>query len=317
MSPPKFRPLHEQIRANARNSVLLASMLVLLLTMLGVGIGWYWADSPIIGGIVAFVSGLALVVFARTRGTDVVLKINGARPANRSEEMVLQNVVEEVSIAAGIPKPKVYVIEDSSMNAFATGKDPKNGVVAITSGLMSRLNRDELQAVMAHEVAHVRNNDIQFMTSIAILAGVIPMISDFFLRSMFYGGRRRSSSSSQGGGAEVILMLIALALAILAPLFALLIKLAISRQREYLADATAAQLTRNPDALISALSKLSQDPNQLQRANRATEHMYIVNPYIGHEDRGSALFSTHPPIPDRIRAIRQATGLRGAPVFDQ
>ncbi|MCO5296361.1 MAG: M48 family metallopeptidase [Fimbriimonadaceae bacterium] len=300
------RTLHEQIAANKRSSLFLGFLLVVLLAALGASIAGvyaprvWWAGGAIAAGV-----GLIATLVAWTSGPDILLSISGARPANRDEDRILDNVCEEMAIAAGIPKPKLYVIEDSAPNAFATGKDPQHGVICFTTGLIEKLDRDELQGVMAHEMSHIRNYDIKFMTVIAITAGLIPLIADMFGRSMWYGGGRRSSRDNDNSNA--IFLVLAIVLAILAPIFAKLLELAVSRQREYLADSSAAELTRYPEGLARALEKISADPDPLEAANRATQHMYIVNPLRGAE-RMAAMFSTHPPIRERIGRLRALMG---------
>lgn len=304
--------LPEQIAANKRASFFWAFLLVVLLTALGGAIaGAYRPDNWWMGAAGAGGAGLIVALLARFAGPGIVLSISGAREANGSEDRMLRNVAEEMAIASGMPMPKIYVIDDTAPNAFATGTDPKNGVVCFTTGLMQKLNRDELQGVMAHELAHIRNYDIRFMTTIALVAGLIPLVSDFFLRSMFWGGGpRRDRDSKEGNPLQIVFIVIAVVLAILAPLMAKLLELAVSRQREFLADATAAQMTRYPEGLASALLKISQDQEVLEAANRATQHMYIVNPMKAHEERAASLFSTHPPIADRVRRLRGLAGNR-------
>ncbi len=215
-----------------------------------------------------------------------------ATEVTHDDAPVLFNVVEEMAIAAGLPMPKVYIIDDSAPNAFATGRDPEHAVVAVTSGLLEKLDRDELQGVIAHEMSHVGNFDIRYAMLVGVLVGTTVLISDFFLRGLWFGGGRR-----QGGGqGQIIMLVVAILLAILAPLFARLIQLSISRQREYLADATAVQLTRNPKGLADALQKISGDREVLESANRATAHLYIANPIKKFEKRSKGLFSTHPPM---------------------
>ncbi|MCA1996892.1 MAG: M48 family metallopeptidase [Armatimonadetes bacterium] len=298
-----MRTIPEQIAANKRASVLYASLLVVLLTALGAAItGYYDASQWPIGAAGAALLGVILALVATFSGPSIVLGISGAREATKEEDQVLSNVAEEMAIAAGIPKPKVYVIDDTAPNAFATGRDPQNGVVVFTQGILRKLNRDELQAVMAHEVSHIRNYDIRFMTTIALIAGVIPLLADFLKRMAWYGGGRRRSKDDSG---QAIFMILALVLAILAPLFSMMLQLAVSRKRELLADASAVDLTRNPDALASALQKIASDPEPLEAANRATQHLYIVNPMKAWDDEGSSIFSTHPPLSERLRQLEQ------------
>lgn len=301
------RTLTQQIQANKRASVFYAFLIVLLLAALGGAIaGTYAPDYWWVGGAGAAGLGGIVALVATLAGPGIVLSIAGAREASPTEDRVLDNVAEEMAIAAGIPKPKVMIIDDSAPNAFATGKDPKSGVVVFTTGIIEKLDRDELQGVMAHEIAHIRNYDIRFMTTIALVAGLIPMLADFFLRMMWYGGGRSRRSSSNDNSAAIFVV-IGLALAILAPLFAKMLELAVSRKREFLADATAAEMTRYPEGLARALQKIAGDPEPLEVANRATQHMYIVNPLRGKNL--ASLFSTHPPTEDRVRAL---LGLMGA-----
>lgn len=301
------RTLHEQIAANKRASVILGVMLVLLLAALGASIaGVYAPEVWWAGGVLAAGVGLIGVLVAWTSGSDILLSISGARPATQLEDQMLDNVCEEMALAAGIRKPKLYVIEDSAPNAFATGKDPEHGVICFTTGLIQKLDRDELQGVMAHEMAHIRNYDIKFMSVIAVTAGLIPLIADVFGRSLWYGGGR-SRRSKDGDNSQMIFLVIAIALAILAPLFAKLLEMAVSRQREYLADSTAAELTRYPEGLARALEKIAADQEPLEAANRATQHMYIINPLKG-ADRMAAMFSTHPPLRERVGRLRATMG---------
>ncbi len=220
------------------------------------------------------------------------------------------NVVQEMSIAANIPPPRVYVIEDSAPNAFATGRDPKHSSIAITTGLLGKLDREELQGVIGHEMSHIRNLDIRFSLLVAVLVGSIALMSDFFLRATFWGGVRRSRGrgSSEGGGVVIVVYAIAVVLAIIAPFVAALVQLAVSRQREYLADASSVELTRNPSGLERALAAIAGDQEALEVANRATQHLYFVNPIKKWENRSSGLFSTHPPILERINRLRALTG---------
>jgi heat shock protein HtpX len=221
-----------------------------------------------------------------------------------------------MSLAANVPMPKVYLIDDTAPNAFATGRDPKHASVAITTGLLQKLDREELQGVMAHELSHVRNFDIRFALLVGVLVGSIALLADFFLRFTFWGGGRRSNNNDRGGGgAQAIFFVIAIILSILAPIAARLVQLAVNREREYLADASSVQLTRNPYGIERALAKISSDQEVLEVANRATQHMYFTNPIKKFEERASGLFSTHPATLDRINRLRELTGdapLQGA-----
>lgn len=306
------KTIAEQIAANRRSSLILAALMVLLLTALGaciVGIysphNWYW------GAIGAAALGFIVTLVANTSGPSIVLSLSGAREANHFEDQVLDNVVEEVAIAAGLPKPKIYVIDDDAPNAFATGLTPKEGVIAVTTGLIGKLNRDELQGVVAHEMSHIRNNDVKFMTCLALIAGLIPMLADVLLRMQWFGGGRRNSRDRDDNQLGAIFMIVGLVLSILAPLFAVLLEMAVSRKREFLADASAAELTRYPEGLANALRKISADPVPFSHANRATQHMYIINPrYLRGARGGTSLFDSHPSTEERIRALLGTAGIR-------
>ncbi len=261
------------------------------------------------GMVLAFVAAIILTLVSWTSGGDIILSMSEATPIAKKDYPQLFNVVEEMAISAGIPMPKVYVINDTAPNAFATGSHPDNAVVAITSGLLEKLDRDELQGVIAHEIAHIRNYDIRFMMLMSVMAGLIVLLSDFFIRSSWFGfggGRRRSRDSDGGGGGYFFL--IALLLAILAPLIAKLIQLAVSRKREYLADATSVQFTRYPEGLARALEKIASDEEPLEVANRATQHLYIVNPLQQYKWGSESMFSTHPPIARRIALLNEISG---------
>ena len=215
-----------------------------------------------------------------------------------------------MALSAGTPMPKVYLIEDTAPNAFATGRDPKHASVAITTGLLQKLDREELQGVMGHELSHVRNFDIRFALLVAVLVGSIALLADFFLRFTFWGGGRRGGGDRDrgGGGLAAIMFIVAIVLAILAPIIARFVQLAVSRQREYLADASSVELTRNPRGLERALAKIAGDREVLEVANRATQHLYFTNPIKKFEERSTSMFSTHPAIVDRINRLRQLTG---------
>jgi len=301
------RSIQDQIQANKATSVFYAMLMIVLLTALGAGITGFWHRAYwMYGAAGAAVLGLILALVAVNSGDDIILSLSRAREATHGDDQTLDNVAEEIAIAAGIPKPRVYVIDDPSPNAFATGKDPKSGTVVFTTGIVQKLNRDELQGVMAHEMSHIRNYDIRFMTTIAIVAGVIPLLADVLLRMGWFGGEGRRDRDDNGGG-QAIFMIAAIVLAILAPLFALLLQMAVSRKREMLADASAAELTRYPEGLASALRKIAEDPEPLASANRATQHMYIMNPLRG--SGGASLFDTHPPVEQRIAALESLMGM--------
>jgi len=298
----------DEIRSNKRKSILLMIACSLVLVLLGLVIG-LTMDRPIQGIIFGFVVALFMSLIAFYNSDQIVLAASRAKEVTHDDEPQLFNVVDEMRIASGLPMPKVYLIEESAPNAFATGRSPETASVAITRGLMEKLSREELQGVMAHEMAHVRNLDIRFAMLLAVMVGSIALIADFFLRYTFFAGvgrrgRSRSRSSGGGGGqAQAIIMVIAIIFAILAPLVAKLIELAASRRREYLADASAVELTRNPLGLAKALEKIAGDKAPLEAATRATQHLYIVNPVKALRG-GMGLFSTHPPVLERIERLR-------------
>ncbi|RKY23914.1 MAG: zinc metalloprotease HtpX [Planctomycetota bacterium] len=296
--------IFDAIARNKRNTWLLIMAFAGLIFLIGWVFGWYWG-SPWMGLALGAVIGVVLTVTAYYSGSKALLFASRAKQIEKKDAPQLFNVVEEMSIAAGLPMPKVYIINDTAPNAFATGRDEKHAAVAVTAGLLQKLNRDELQGVIAHEMSHIGNRDILFAMMMGVLVGLVALLCDAFLYSMWLGGgRRRSSRNRRGGGAEGIIMLVGLLLAILAPIFAKILQLAVSRQREYLADATAVRLTRNPEGLARALEKISSDREVLEVANRATQHLYIVNPIKRFEKRAKSMFSTHPPVKDRIRRIR-------------
>jgi heat shock protein HtpX len=296
----------ERIATNRRNSLILIAAFLAFVAAFGYVIGWAWIGDPvgaIFGLVLAFIVGIVTGLATYYGGDRMVLAASRAREITHDDAPVLFNVVEEMAIAAGLPMPKIYIIDDSAPNAFATGRDPEHASVAVTSGLLDKLNRDELQGVIAHEMSHVGNFDIRYAMLVGILVGTTVLISDFFLRGLWLGGGGRGRGEG-GGYLQLIMVVIAIALAILAPLFARMLQLSISRQREYLADASAVRLTRNPKGLADALQKISGDREVLEAANRATAHLYIVNPVKGFEKRAKGLFSTHPPIEERIQILR-------------
>jgi heat shock protein HtpX len=238
-------------------------------------------------------------------GADMVLAMSHARPADRQQDFDFFTVAENLAIAAGIPKPKLYVIDDTAMNAFATGRDPQHAVVCATSGILSRLDRRELEGVIAHELSHIKNFDTRLMAVVAVLVGTVAFLGDMFMRTLWWGGGRRSRDNDNNLGA--ILLIVGIILAILSPIIATLIQLAVSRKRELLADASGAYLTRYPEGLARALQKISGDKVVLQEATNATAHLFIVNPFKGKNFGAwfSGLFDTHPPIAERIKLLRK------------
>jgi heat shock protein HtpX len=295
--------MYHAIATNRRNTLLLIAVMTAVLMALGylIGLSWGWGSG---GLVLAALVALLWIGVSYFSGSSILLTASRAREVRKADHPQLFNVVEELTIAAGLPMPQIYIIEDSAPNAFATGRDPQNAAVAITTGLLEKLNRAELQGVMAHELAHVQNRDILYATLIGAIAGAIILISDVFLRSLRFGGGRGRSRGGKGGGGAALVILLGLVLAILAPLIARLLQLAVSRQREYLADASAALLTRYPEGLASALEKIARDPDKLEVASRATQHLYIVNPFEKNLWELDSFFSTHPPLQERIRRLR-------------
>jgi heat shock protein HtpX len=305
---PYERTFRERIARNRRNSLLLIAGFLLFVTGFGYVIGFAWIGDPVgalFGLALALVVGIISGIVTYYAGDRMVLAASRAKDITHEDAPVLFNVVEEMAIASGLPMPKVYIVNDTAPNAFATGRDPEHASVAVTRGLLDKLDRDELQGVIAHEMAHVGNFDIRYAMLVGILVGTTVLISDFFLRGLWFGGGRGAGRREGGGQLQIIMIIVAVVLAILAPLFARLLQLSISRQREYLADATAVRLTRNPKGLADALAKISGDREVLEVANRATAHLYIANPIKKFEKRSKGLFSTHPPMEERIKILRQ------------
>jgi heat shock protein HtpX len=291
--------------------VLVAGMGVLLL-LLGYFLGIYFFDNAVAGLIVALILWGMMCLVAYFQGDSILLAVAGAKKIKRDDHPRLYNIIEEMKIASGLEKvPDIYIIDDPALNAFATGRSPDKASVAITSGLLQKLNRDELQGVIGHEVAHIKNRDVLLMSMAGIILGTIVILSWYATRVLFFSGMTggRRSSKSGGGQAQAILMLVGIVLMILAPIAAQLIYFAISRKREYLSDASSALYTRYPEGLASALEKLGTSTGQLKAANKATAPMYIVNPFreIGKSNI-SDLTSTHPPISERIRILRSMAG---------
>lgn len=253
--------------------------------------------------IIAMIFAIASTWGSYYYSDKIVLKLNKTRPATKEEDLKLVNILDSLVISAGLQeKPQLYVIEDAQPNAFATGRNPKHAVICVTTGLLEKLDYYELEGVLAHEMSHIKNYDILLSAVVSVMVGFVVILSDWFTRISFYGGRRGRDRDNDNNG-NAIVMLIGLIFLILAPIFGQLMQLAISRKREFLADATAIEFTRNPDGLISALEKISADPNELKVANKATENMYIANPFR-NKKKSSDLWSTHPSTEARIEALR-------------
>jgi len=297
------------ISANKRNSVLLVILFGLFICALGAVLGWaLWGDpraavpSIAIALVIALVTGLV----GYYSGPKAVLALSKARPIAKQDDPELYNVVEELSLASGLPMPSLYVIETPAMNAFATGRDPEHAHIAVTSGLRERLKRDQLQGVLAHELSHVKNYDIRFMTLMAVLVGTVVMLAHIGTRAMWFGGRRRRSGGG-GGAVMLIVLVVAIVLAIVAPILARLIQMAVSRQREFLADASAARMTRYPEGLASALEVLEGDAHEMPQANGANAHLFIHEPRMARSGRRKShgrWWSSHPPIAERVQRLR-------------
>jgi heat shock protein HtpX len=290
----------------------LALVLAVFGAVIGYATGFGWG-----GVVVALIVATVMSIGSYFAGDQLVLLSSGAKQldvANPPDEYKqLINVVTEMSLASGQPMPKVYVIDDTAPNAFATGRDPKHASVAVTRGLLQKMDREELQGVIAHEMSHIGNYDIRFTLLVGVLVGSIALLADWFLRYTFWfgGGRRRDSDRGGGGGLAAILFILAIVLALVAPIIGRLVQLAVSRRREALADVSAVELTRNPVGLARALRTISDDPEVLEVANRATQHLYIVNPIKSFEERAKSMWDTHPPIAERIATLQALAGQFG------
>jgi heat shock protein HtpX len=292
--------IYQHINKNKQETWLVMILFVAVITAIAWFIGEFYAqDGMVFVPIALIFSGFSGII-SYYNSDKIVLSLSGAQEVLENTAPDLHKLVENVCIAAGLPKPKIYVIDDSAMNAFATGRDPKHAVICFTTGIVQKLEKRELEGVIAHELSHIGNYDILLMSIVSILVGTIALLSDMFTRGMFYGSRRRSRDSEGNG----LLLLIGIVLIFLSPIIATLIKLAISRNREYLADSTAALITRYPQGLASALRKLATDNEVLEAANGATAHLYIKSPLFGKTAGFFAnLFNTHPPIEERIRRL--------------
>jgi heat shock protein HtpX len=302
--------------ANRRNSLLLAFVVILFLAVFGFVIGFsigYGSGHEVAFGVgalvIAVIIGSLSGLFSYYGGDKLVLASSHAREVTSDQAPQLYNIVNEMALAAGVPMPKVYIIDDPSPNAFATGRDPQHSSIAVTTGLLQKMNREELQGVLGHEMSHIRNYDIRFTLFVGVMIGSIALLAGFFLRYTFWfgGGRNRDDNNSGGGGLAIVLLLVGVVMAVVSYIFGALVQMAVSRQREYLADASSVELTRNPHGLESALAKLASDKESLHSVNGASQHLYIVNP-LKKLGGGSSLMSTHPPIVERINRLRQLTG---------
>ncbi len=294
-------------KKNKFDSALIIGLFILVITL----IVYYICNTLELGTmsiVIALVFSIISAWSSYYYSDKIVLKLNNARPATKEEDLKLTNILDSLMISSGLPnKPKLYVVEDNQPNAFATGRNPQNAVICVTTGLLNKLDYYELEGVIAHEMSHIKNYDIRLNCVVSVMVGFIVMLSDMFSRWIFWGGSRRKNNSKEGTNG--ILMIIGLICLILSPIFGSLMQLALSRKREFLADSTAVEFTRNPDGLISALIKLENDPNQLETANSATANMYIINPFRKNTKEGkkksSSIWSTHPSTEDRIEALRK------------
>ena len=297
--------MFESIKKNKIESGIIVSIFIIVITL----IVYYICNALDLGPIsivIALIFSIASAWGSYYYSDKIVLSVNKARPATKEEDQKLVNILDSLMVASGLSnRPRLYVVEDPQPNAFATGRNPQNAVICVTTGLLEKLDYYELEGVIAHEMSHIKNYDIRLSCIVSVMVGFIVMIADLFSRMLFWGGLRDRDSDSKANG---ILMLIGLILLILSPIFGSLMQLALSRKREFLADATAVEFTRNPDGLISALQKLENDPNQLKSANSATANMYIVNPFRKDTKEGkkrtTSIWSTHPSTADRIEALR-------------
>ncbi|MBE0461146.1 MAG: zinc metalloprotease HtpX [Candidatus Aminicenantes bacterium] len=296
--------MYEQIASNKRKSFFLVLFFLCLIFLLA----WFFGqltDLGIHGLIFAVVIAVVMTAGGYYSSDKIVLAISRAKPVEKQDYPYLYNVVEGLAIAAGIPKPRCYIIDDTAPNAFASGRNPENSVIVVTKGLLEKLNRVELEGVIAHEMSHIKNYDVLVQTVAVVMVGVVALLSDWILRSFLWGGGRRRGKTRGKGSASAVIIIVGLILAVLSPIAAQLIQLAVSRKREFLADANGAFLTRYPPGLASALRKLAADTEPLEAANKATAHLYIVNPLKDEKGRMNRLFSTHPPIEERIAALEK------------
>ncbi|MCK5299562.1 MAG: zinc metalloprotease HtpX [Candidatus Aenigmarchaeota archaeon] len=298
--------MFDEIRTNKIKSYILVFFFIILIAGMGTALGFVY-NSPTLGISMAVIFALIYTIMTFYRGDSMILKMSGAKPVTKAEYPHLYHTIEGLAIAAGVPTPKAYVINDSALNAFATGRNPEHASVTVTTGLLNKMNRQELEGVIAHEMSHIKNYDIRMMMLTTVLIGVVTLLSDFLLRSFLWGSIGGRRDNREGGGqAAIIFIVIGLALAILAPLIGQMIRLAISRKREFMADASGASLTRYPEGLASALEKIRKDPDPLvDKANKATAHLFISTPFRKTKGFTAKLFATHPPIDERIQKLRK------------
>jgi heat shock protein HtpX len=294
--------LYQQKDSNIRKTWLLMTIFLVLIIFIGWLFGYLY-NSPQFLYVAIFLS-LFMNFFAYWYSDKIALAMSGARPASRETHTELFRIIENLSITAGLPMPRVYIISSSQINTFATGRNPKNAAIAVTEGALSKLNKNELEGVMAHELSHIGNRDILISSVVVVLAGLIAILADWFLRISMWGSFNRNDNNRQGGA---IILVFGLIVAILAPLIATIIKLAVSRKREFLADASGALLTRYPEGLASALEKIAHDEMPMRYAHNGTAHLFIANPFKGKQKTSwfAKLFMTHPPIEERIKILRK------------
>lgn len=296
--------LYQQIASNKRKTVVVVFGFLMLVALIGAAIGYAFAGSATMGVVFAIVLGFVYMFVMLGQSTDVVMNMNNAREiTDPSQAPELWHIVEDMALVGKVPMPRVFIIDDPSPNAFATGSDPQHSAVAATTGLLARLNREEIEGVMAHEVSHIRNYDIRLQTTALSLAAVVSMLANFGMNSMFWGGARRRNDREEGNGIlDIIMLVLALLAVILGPIAASMAQMALSRNREYLADASAVELTRNPLGLINALEKISTSA-PMQAADPSSASMYIADPFKGKT--WAHLFDTHPPIKERIKRLEK------------
>lgn len=293
--------MYNQIDANKRKTVILMTLFVAFILGLGAFLGSMFGNTYS-GLIFAFALSIIMNLISYFKGDKIALRVAGAQKIEKQDNPYVYRMVENLCISVGLPVPNVYIIPDKALNAFATGRDPEHASIALTQGIIDKLENEELEGVIAHELAHIKNYDIRIMTIVIVLVGVVALFSDFLLRFHLFGF---GSNDDDGPKLNPIIIVIGIILAILSPLIAQLIQLAISRKREFLADATGALMTRYPEGLARALEKITHDRTPLKRANNATAHLYIANPFHGHKKLFAKMFSTHPPAEERIAALRK------------